>query len=316
MTSRSRRIALAGMLLLGIALPVQAQGDTSSVRFDGVGFEFDHSLGRSVNITQVPVARRGSTGLGEDAPAHITFSLYRRLAESKRAPLILNVPGTVRVYATSALEGHRNATRQLTRLQKLLSERPEPATLEVITEQQTVDLPFLPVEEAAAQAIAARVEYVDTPELSGIAYVTGFRQDLFPFVRDDFFYTFQGLSADGQWYVAVDWVVRATMFPRKVSQADARRVGRNATTWERYVRQSVAALDEAEATAFRPSLATLDALVRSIDFDSVVAPSPSPSVAPPASAAPASAPPASAPPAAASAAASSAPASPVVSAAP
>ena len=84
---------------------------------------------------------------------------------------------------------------------------------------------FLPVEEAAAQAIAARVGFIDTPELLGIAYVTGFRQDMFPFVRDDFLYTFQGLSADGQWYVAVNWVVRATMFPRRVSQADARRVG-------------------------------------------------------------------------------------------
>lgn len=280
MTSRSRRMAIAGVLLLSLAAPVQAQGDTSSVRFDGVGFEFAHALGRSVNILQVPTARRGATGLSEDAPRHITFSLYRRLAESRRPPRAWDVPGLVRVFPTSAFEGIRSASQRLSRLQELLAERPDPSTLETINRQQVVDLPYLPVEEAAAQAIAARVEFIDTPELSGIAYVTGFRQDLFPFARDDFWYTFQGVSADGQWYVSVSWIVRATMFPRRVSQADARRVGRNATTWGRYIGESVATLNAAEPSAFRPSLVTLDALVRSIDFDSVDAPSPTPSPAP------------------------------------
>ena len=80
-------------------------------------------------------------------------------------------------------------------------------------------MPMLPVDEAAAQVIAARVGYVDTPELTGIAYVTGFRQDLFPFTRDDLQYTFQGLSNDGRWYVAVNWNLRATMLPRRFSNS-------------------------------------------------------------------------------------------------
>ena len=284
MTRGIPRIALTGALLLALAFPTHAQGDTSSVRFDGVGFEFSHRLGRSVNITQVPRQRPGSPGISEAAPAHVTFSLYPRLPESRRPPRPIAVPGTIRVYATSALEGYPTASRQLARLQALLTERPDPASLGAIDDNQTVDLPYLPI-DGAAQAIAARIGFIDTPELAGIAYVTGFRQDLFPFARDDFWYTFQGLSTDGQWYVAVSWVVRATMFPVRVRNADARRIGRNATTWERYIRQSVATLDAAEASAFRPSLETLDALVRSIDFESVEAPSASPSVAPSPSAA-------------------------------
>ena len=192
------------------------------------------------------------------------------------------VPGTVRVYATSDLEGYRLATRQLTRLQELLTERPDPASLEVMSEQLSVDLPYLPIPEAG-QPLAARVGYIDTPELSGVAYVTGFRQDVFPFARDDFWYTFQGVSADGQWYVSVTWVLRATMFPARVGNAAARRVGRNARTWARYIRQSVNTLDAAEPSAFRPSLETLDALVRSIDFESVAVPGATPSAAPTAS---------------------------------
>ncbi len=294
MTTRSRRIALAGMLLLGLALPTQAQGDTSSVWFDGVGFEFDRSLGRSVNIVRVPRQRPDPVATAEGAPTHLTFALYRRLAESRRPPRVWDVPGRVRVYATSDLADYPDASRQLSRLQQLLAERPDPATLEAIDDRQVVDMPFLPIDDAAAQAIAARIGFIDTPELSGVAYITGFRQDTFPFARDDFFYTFQGLSADGQWYVAVDWVVRATMFPRRVAQADAERVARNARAWERYVAESAATLGSAEPTAFRPALDTLDALVRSIDFESVVAPSASPSIAP-ASSVPASAPPSIAP---------------------
>jgi hypothetical protein len=279
MTRRTPRSALLAALLLASALPTHAQDDTSSVRFDGVGFEFAHSLGRSVNIIRVPRQRLGSVGVGEADPAHITFSIYPRMAESRRPPRAWDVPGAVRVYATSGLEGFPFASRQLERLQELLAARPDPATLESITDEQTVDLPYLPI-EGAAQAIAARIDYIDTPELSGIAYVTGFRQDLFPFARDDFWYTFQGMSTDGQWYVSVSWIVRATMFPARVSDADARRVGRNARTWERYIRESVGTLAAAEPTAFRPSLDTLDALVRSIDFESVVQASPSPSLEP------------------------------------
>jgi len=318
MTTRPRRIALAGVLLLGLALPTHAQGDTSSVRFDGVGFEFDHSLGRSVNIARVPGQRLTGPSLGgEAAPAHLTFSLYQRLAESRRPPRVFGVPGTVRVYATSALEGYPKASRELSRLQGLLAERPDPATLEAIDDRQVVDMPMLPVDEAAAQVIAARVGFVDTPELTGIAYVTGFRQDLFPFTRDDLQYTFQGLSNDGRWYVAVNWNLRATMLPRRFSNRQAQRIGRNARTWERYVRQTVATLDAAQASAFRPSLESLDAMVRSIDFESVVPSSASPSASPSLSAAPSpDGVPASEGPAPSDAAASPAASAPVPSTAP
>ena len=171
------------------------------------------------------------------------------------------------------LDGYELASRQLTELQKLLDERPDPATLEA-SAGLSGELPYLPIEEAA-QAIAARVTYIDTPELSGVAYVTGFRQDVFPFARGDFWYTFQGLSTDGRWYVAVDWLLDASMFPATITQADARRVGTSASRWERYVKRTVATLDAAEPTAFTPSLTVLDDLVRSIDFASVVAPTPS-----------------------------------------
>lgn len=278
-------MAAVAALLLALAAPTQAQDATSdatsSVAFDGVGFSFSHTLGRSVNILRVPAGSSGETQEGEASPAHIVFSLYRSQAEGRRVPRPWDVPGTVNVYRSTALEGYPIATRQLTTLQRLLAERPDPATLEASDVDAPPSVPYLPIPEAG-QPIVARVAYIDTPELSGVAYVTGFRQDVSPFARDDFWYTFQGLSADGQWYVAVNWVIRAGMFPRTLTERDYQRAGSSASRWSRYIRRSVATLDAAAPTEFRPSLDTLDALVRSIDFASVVAPSqsPTPSLAP------------------------------------
>lgn len=280
MIGHARRIALVTASLLAIAAPIQAQDATSSVAFDGVGFDFSHTLGRSVNILRVPRQGADELPLGEGAPAHIVFSLYPRQSESRRVPALWDLPGSVNAYRTTALGGYAVATHQMTELQRILADRPEPAILEAGMVDGTAPLPYMPVAEEAAQALVARVGYVDTPEVSGIAYVTGYRQDTYPFARDDLWYSFQGLSTDGWWYVSVTWRLRADMFPRRVTQADARRVANSASRWERYIRDSQATLDAAAPTDFTPSLDTLDALVRSLDFDSVVAPSPSPSGAP------------------------------------
>jgi hypothetical protein len=220
--------------------------------------------------------------VGEASPAHVAFALYPRQREARAVPRVWDVPGVVRAYRTSGLDRYPMATQQLERLQQLLAERPDPSTLGSIDEDAITRMPYLPIEEAA-QAIAARIQYVDTPELSGLSYVTGFRQDTFPFARDDLWYTFQGLSTDGRWYVAVSWSLRAEGFPARISNAEARRAGRNARTWRRYIERTVATLDAAQPTGFRPSLDALDALVRSIDFDSVTQagePSPAPTTAP------------------------------------
>lgn len=268
MRRRSGPALLAVAMLLALGLPAAAQGDTSSVRFDGIGFSFDHALGRSVNILRVPSQRPGRAQVGEASPAHVAFALYPRQREGRAVPRVWDVPGVVRAYRTSGLDRYPMATQQLERLRQLLADRPDPSTLGSIDDDAITRMPYLPIEEAA-QAIAARIQYVDTPELAGLSYVTGFRQDTFPFARNDLWYTFQGLSTDGRWYVAVAWSLRAEGFPARVSNAEARRAGRNARTWRRYIERTVATLDAAQPTGFRPSLDTLDALVRSIDFDSV-----------------------------------------------
>src|SRR5690606_29443417 len=103
MIGRSGQAVLAAVLLLAIPMPLAAQDATSSVAFDGAGFSFDRSLGRSVTILSVRAQRPGRAQVGEASPSHIAFALYPRQREARRVPGVFDVPGTVRFYRTSAL---------------------------------------------------------------------------------------------------------------------------------------------------------------------------------------------------------------------
>ena len=172
----------------------------------------------------------------------------------------------VRVYRTEDLSGDDWASRQREALESLLAERPDLALRTAVSDDGGIEaLPFVS-DGSAAQAILARAHYVDTPALEGIAYLTVFRQDIFPFAAGDFWYTFQGLSADGERYVAADFRIDASMFPETVTSADARRVD-TGRRWARYLDESLPKLDGAAPDAFTPSLASIDALVQSITFE-------------------------------------------------
>ena len=248
---------------------VVAQDDTSAVAFDGVAFSFDEALGSSASITGVP----GQPSEAGDPPgadiAHLAFTLYGPRAEGAKTPKVGVAPGVVRFYRTADLTATQSA-QQLDELTSLLAERPDLAAYMEVTDDGSGDpLPFMP-DIPAAQVIRARAQYVDTPRVAGIAYVTAFRQDVYPFAAGDFWYTFQGLSADGSWYVAADFVVDASMFPEEVTAKDADRIA-DPERYPAYLEDSVQALNEAAPDDFAPPLTTIDALVRSVTFEGVPA---------------------------------------------
>ena len=264
---RSRSLAAVAAAIFLASMPVQAQDSPSVVSFQGISFAFDRTLGTNVNIMEVPGDPPAGIFVSSPGAGHLAFSLYRTRRPEQRLPRPFEVPGTVSFYRVSDLAEYVRASQQLEDLKSLLDERPD---LDALTasdaETSSGLLPFM-LTDAAAQLIDARGRYIDTPELSGVAYLTVLAQDLIPFGRDDFWYTFQGLSADGQWYVTVDFQVEAGMFPARVTRRTMRRVVASADAWMRYRDQSIQTLNGAPDDAFTPSLATIDELVRSITFD-------------------------------------------------
>jgi hypothetical protein len=265
MRIRSRSLALAAASLFLVSGAASAQGGSSNVTFDGNGFAFDEALGASVNVLQVPADTSVDSGPVGPIPARIAFTLYGARAEDKKSPLTQTAPRSVRFFRTADLAGFDWQSRQMAELQALLDERPDLAEyLAPGEEGQPLLLPYV-LDGSAGQGMEARAHYIDTPEVSGVAYLTVFRQDIFPFAAGDFWYTFQGLSADGEWYVAADFKVEASMFPAEVSQKDAKRLTKQ-DRWYAYQAESVETADAAAADAFTPPLSSIDALVESITF--------------------------------------------------
>jgi hypothetical protein len=260
------------ILLSGQAL---AQDAPSTVSFNGVSFSFDPTLGSSVNITSVPAQSSAQATVGVAAPAHTVFAIYGTRQETAKTPKTGNGP-VVRVYRVSDLSGFAEYSNALTSLQNLMSQRPDLTTyMAPTTNANNLSLPYLPAAQAG-QPLRARAQYVSTSEVQGVSYLTGFRQDVSAFASKDFWYTFQGLSADGQWYVSVVTPVKASMFPKKVKAKDNN--FKNADDYTTYLTDAISKLNTGDDSAFTPPLTAIDALVQSISFEGApVAGSPAPS---------------------------------------
>jgi hypothetical protein len=273
---RSRAaVSVMAIALLVLAMPASAQDEATTVSFDGVSFDFGPELGASVNTSRVPgqPTEPERPPFAVDAP-HLTFTLYGSGREGGRTPRVGFTESTVRAYRIADLADYEGASAQLDALRGLLE---DPSALEAsmdVSDDGGVPLPHLPADVGAAQALRARAAYVESPELSGIVYLVGYRQDVSPFAAEDFFYTFQALSTDGAWYVSGDFVIEATMFPEEIRPREARgfprrfapRLGARGA-WLAYLEESIQTLNAASPEAFSPPLTDIDALIGSITFE-------------------------------------------------
>jgi hypothetical protein len=261
--------------LIALGGVASAQDAPSTVSFNGVGFSFDATLGTSVNVTTVPAQSSADVKVGIAAPAHTLFAIYGSQKETAKTPRTGSGP-VVRVYRVSDLGGYAEYSNALTSLQELLSQQSDLTPfMTATTNANNVSLPYLPAAEAG-QPLRARAQYISTPQVQGVAYLTGFRQDVSAFAAKDFWYGFQGLSIDGQWYVSVVTPVKASMFPKKVKAKDNN--FKNGAEYEAYLTDAISKLNAGEESAFAPPLTAIDALVQSISFEGVpVAGSPAPS---------------------------------------
>jgi len=124
-------------------------------------------------------------------------------------------------------------------------------------------LPYLPLVNAA-QVVHGAEERLNFANGQGIRYLAGFGQDPSPFLGRSFVYTFQGLTSDGQYYMALTWPLSTELFPAELpADFDA---GAYFAAIDQYLADTRATLSGAAPTAFTPDLTALDALVQSIEI--------------------------------------------------
>jgi len=224
---------------------------------NGLGVSFPSSFATSVVGAQFAGEPLDDQYPGGPQPANTNLWFF----SDPPAPQSLFEHGGVQMIRVADAADYPFTQTQIDALAALLAERPDLSQFMQTADDNSLNLPFLPV-FPAAQVLRARAEYVDTPVLSGVSYVTAYRQDVSPLIASEFIYTFQGLTADGQTYVAAVFPVTAPGFPAEYPadldyEAFAARL-------HDYFNESIATLNAADGEAFVPALSTLDSIIQSI----------------------------------------------------
>ncbi|MCQ3972231.1 MAG: hypothetical protein DPW09_02150 [Anaerolineae bacterium] len=203
----------------------------------------------------------GPTGPAPDTayPTHLRFYLYNDPASTPPTRVVWRPH--LRVYPVSdyrSIYGEdplQQATpiinETIDRLQAMLVDRP--LTFEG-------DIPFLPPVHDT-QVFKSQIKYLDFSGGSGIRFITQHAIGG-PISNQDIFYTFQGLTADGQYYIAL-------FYPVSTPALAAIDEGQSFETLENYqshVRETSQRLDALSPGDFSPDLSLLDGLIESLQI--------------------------------------------------
>jgi len=122
------------------------------------------------------------------------------------------------------------------------------------------EIPFLPLVNAG-QVSHAQVQYLDFQNGSGARFLTHYSQEVVGrLTKENVFYTFQGLTRDGKYYVAAFFPItspglRDEMLEEPWEVAQAR------------LAEDIQHLDSLSSQAFDPDLEVLDSIIESLVVD-------------------------------------------------
>ncbi len=217
---------------------------------DPVSFRYDPAVAASVDAETVE-AQSPRDEPGEPTPRHIRFTLDGYVVRSPRhAPVIA-------VYGVDAYEAASpQAGRQIAALRALLADRP--ATIRGAADASN-PLPFLPY-GPSAELFHAQAVLVEFAGGAGVRYIAQRDLGTAPVTNADVFYTFQGLTDDGAFYISAVLPIAVPGLPDDDAAAgEAAEDG-----WDAYIAGVVDALEAVDGADVTPPLAKLDAMVGSI----------------------------------------------------
>lgn len=127
--------------------------------------------------------------------------------------------------------------------------------------QTEADLPFLPPFNAA-QVFHVLEQRLDSEHNSGICYLTLYSQALVGVDNYNIFYTYQGISADGRYYIAAILPINSALLSdEELTQAELEAI---AGDYVGYISHMKDLLVTDNGTSLTPTLAALDAMMMSL----------------------------------------------------
>lgn len=269
-------------------------GGAKAVAFKGVSFYYDGALASNVKAVVAPGGECGKPG--DVMPAHVAFTLegypkphalpfmsppeiqvfpiadYRRALAACEKELAADSTPPVSTYVS-------DFDAQVRTLKALVAARPAPPRALTATlnrrdrgrEYLRGRMPFVPMYDVG-EALRAKVSYLDFRNGAGVAFVTQFTMEDTLISNQALAYVFQGITADGEYYVSAAFPVAAPFLPADYTDEEAARHGLKLADfspaarrkYKAYLAATARKLEALAPDKYRPALGPLDNLVRSL----------------------------------------------------
>lgn len=130
--------------------------------------------------------------------------------------------------------------------------------------QEMANMPFLPLYNAT-QMLHVHLQHLDFGNGQGLRYLTQLSQGIVPVNNFELIYTYQGLTADGKYYVAAVLPINHPSLPPD-GEVTGSEMPEFAGDFSAYLATVVATLNPQAANSFTPDLTQLDAMMSSLEI--------------------------------------------------
>lgn len=221
--------------------------------FNGISFSYPQSLAANVSFEVVPASPASA-----DVP---TWDVYPQYTEFKFNGYMLSNTfheASILIYPTAEYAAMQPyAAEVFSRLAQVLVSQPT-------SFPGNESLPFLPIFNAA-QMSQSNVRYFRFANGSGVGFVTQYGQAAYPLNNNSLFYTYQGLTDDGKYYVSAILPVNNPALPNTIEEGIPNGDWQTFTDhFMDYIENTEPWMDSLPDDSFTPSLADLDAMLASL----------------------------------------------------
>ncbi len=236
--------------------------------FEGIRFSIDPTLAQAGLAQTIPQYLEPSGFIFYDMPEHVRFDFVEPY--TSRSPFLefqpawnvwlshqnVDVPDLkpqIFVYPVGAFQAiSPGAGERIEALRSLLDGRALPAGAE---------LPVLPMFNSA-QDLRVQVKTIEFQNGRGIRFVGRYSQEATPVINPTVFYSFQGLTEDGESYIAAFFPLYVPILPDEIEVPDWEAFNQQ---YREYMEELSSSLESLTPGDFEPDLNRLDALIRSVE---------------------------------------------------
>jgi uncharacterized protein YgiM (DUF1202 family) len=203
----------------------------------------------------------GAPNMGGAMPSHVRISFGGEqlttdfVDPNQRQILIIPVQDYLDRFAADA-DMQKQAQSRIDALQALIKAR---------TTKASDEIPVVPAFNAA-QVFRSKVKYINFKGGSGVRFVTTYAQDVMPITNSDVFYTFQGLTNDGKYYVAAYIPVDTKVLTESRDKVQQKELDETVKDFDAYLKRVTTALERQPSNGYTPNLDSVDNVVKSIEL--------------------------------------------------